>query len=120
MVADNVLSASLTGRLTKRTVAKQKNSSSKTQQATQRRRLPRICRRQHQMAMTSSTSELPKTDEDAIELLSEKYYSSLVAQCLQGIYRCRRGQGESVLRAYEITLRAYIEPYVTHEIQKEE
>jgi len=53
-------------------------------------------------------STLPQTDEEVAVWFKENY-NYYVGKCLYGIYRCRRGKGETLLDAYLHTLETFIE-----------
>ena len=52
--------------------------------------------------------DVPETDEQA-EIAIRHGKDDLIGRNLIGIYRCRRGLGDSLLKAYETALRAHIE-----------
>lgn len=54
-------------------------------------------------------NQVPETDEDVIKIFNTQYTDSIIADNLKGIYRCRRGLGDSVLEAWEHTLRSHLE-----------
>lgn len=70
--------------------------------------------------MNKNTFDVPQTDEEVLQKFSVAGgYSAQIADCLRGIYQCRRAQGESLLRAYEITLLAHVEPEKDYPIEPE-
>ena len=49
---------------------------------------------------------LPKTDDECLAFLT--HTNGLIASNLQGIYRCRRGMGDSEIDALTYTLERYV------------
>ena len=50
---------------------------------------------------------VPQDDDEAVRALERS--GDLLTMSLQGIYRCRRGKGDSILEAFEVALKAHIE-----------
>jgi len=59
------------------------------------------------MILNITHDKVPETDDD-VEAYLSRLCPGPAGTCLIGIYRCRRGLGECVLKAYEYTLLANI------------
>ena len=55
-------------------------------------------------------TKVPTNDEEAERMLSDGR-DKLVANCLVGIYQCRRATGADVLGAFEVALKAHLDAY---------
>lgn len=56
-------------------------------------------------------NDVPKTDEEAkIALLRD---DDILTNALRGLYRCYRAQGETVLKAFELTLLEHVAAHLT-------
>lgn len=57
--------------------------------------------------MSIYTNKVPQTKEEVIENF-KSYPDEFLSECLIGLFECRLAQGDSVMQAYETTLRAAV------------